>query len=170
MLNMLLGMLLLLLSYDLAEAQELQAISQNGTVVNYSLAKPLKITFDSSAFIFSSENTVLKQWGFGELRKIVYTNINTHTEDVSGNGENVSLSAYPLPIQDKLNLTFEVPVSGLVKLEMYSLTGVVVFSTPIGVFPKGQHMADVAFPALPSGHYLLRLIGDSFSRSISIIN
>ena len=170
MLNMLLGMLLLLLSYALTEAQELQAFTQSGTVETYSLTKPLKISFDSSAFIFSSESTVLKQWGYGEIRKIVYANISTKAEDFTDKIEPVSLSVFPLPLQDKLHLSFEVPASGLVKLEMYSLKGVVVFSSQLGVFTKGQHITEVGFPPLPSGQYLLRLTGNSFSRSISIIN
>ena len=73
--------MVLLASYHYSKSQSLKAISQSGKEEIYSLSQPLTVTFDSSSFIFNRNNTVLKKWGYGELRKIVYTQISTSVEE-----------------------------------------------------------------------------------------
>ena len=73
--------MVLLASYHYGQAQSLKAISQSGTEEIYSLSQPLTVTFDSTSCIFNRNNTVLKKWNYGELRKIVYTQVSTSVED-----------------------------------------------------------------------------------------
>ena len=73
-------MMVVLASYQYSQAQSLKAISQSGAEEIYSLSQPLTVTFDSSSYIFNRNNTVLKKWNYGELRKIVYTQVSTSVD------------------------------------------------------------------------------------------
>jgi hypothetical protein len=168
MFNFLLSILILLLFYDNGKAQDLQVISQDGTFTNYSISKPLKITYDSSSLFLSENNTLLKKWNFGELRKIVYVNVAGSIEENMKDSELYVLHAFPQPIQDKLNVSYEVPNSGLVSLEIYSLTGNLVYSSKLGVQTKGYYSTIVYVPFMPTGQYMLCIKGNSFSRNIPV--
>ena len=117
--------MVLLASYHYGQAQSLKAISQSGTEEIYSLSQPLTVTFDSSSFIFNRNNTVLKKWGYGELRKIVYTQISSSVEETH---IKPTVEVFPQPIEHQFTVTYTVPQSQIVRLDLYSMTGEMVFS------------------------------------------
>jgi len=162
-----------LTSYSCSKAQSLKAISQSGAEETYSLNKPLTITFDSTSFIFTSGSTIIKKWGFGELRIII--------DDVNANGtidvkeQNIPTQSnlvhvYPQPIFDKFNVFFQVPLSGPVHLNIYSLVGDLVYSHSLGYLVQGEHTSTVTIPFISTGQYILSLQGNLFLYNIPLIH
>ena len=118
-------MVVILVSYHFSKAQSLKAISQSGTEEIYSLSQPLTVTFDYSSFIFNRNTTVLKKWNYGELRKIVYTQISSSVEETH---IKPSVEVFPQPIEHQFTVSYTVPQSQIVRLDLYSMTGDMVFT------------------------------------------
>ena len=160
-------MLVILVSYHFSKAQSLKAISQNGTEEIYSLSQPLTVTFDSSSCIFNRNNTVLKKWNYGELRKIVYTQISTAVKETH---IKPTVEVFPQPIEHQFTVTYTVPQSQIVRLDLYSMTGEIVFTYSLGEVHEGEHRSTLTIPQIPSGQYILCLMGATFSYNIPLIH
>ena len=160
-------MVVILVSYHFSKAQSLKAISQSGTEEIYSLSQPLTVTFDSSSFIFNRNTTVLKKWNYGELRKIVYTQISTSVEETH---IKPPVEVFPQPIEHQFTVSYKVPQSQIVRLDLYSMTGEKVFTYSHGEVHEGEHRSTLTIPQLPSGQYILCLMGTTFSYNIPLIH
>ena len=160
-------MMVVLASYQYSQAQSLKAISQSGAEEIYSLSQPLTVTFDSSSYIFNSNNTVLKKWNYGELRKIVYTQVSTSVDEVH---IKPSVEVFPQPIEHQFTVSYIVPQSQIVRLDLYSLTGEMVYNYFIGEVYQGENKSILTIPQLPSGQYILCLMGSTFSYNIPLIH
>lgn len=160
-------MMVVLASYQYSQAQSLKAISQSGTEELYSLSQPLTITFDSTSYIFSRNNILLKKWNYGELRKIVYTQVSTSVDEVQ---IKPSVEVFPQPIEHQFTVSYTVPQSQIVRLDLYSLTGEMVFSYLLGEVHEGEHKSTLTIPHLASGQYILCLMGTTFSYNIPLIH
>ena len=160
-------MMVVLASYQYSQAQSLKAISQSGAEEIYSLSQPLTVTFDSSSFIFNRNNTVLKKWNYGELRKIVYTQVSTSVDEVH---IKPSVEVFPQPIEHQFTVSYIVPQSQIVRLDLYSLTGEMVYNYFIGEVYQGENKSTLTIPQLPSGQYILCLMGSTFSYNIPLIH
>ena len=159
--------MVLLASYHYGHAQSLKAISQSGTEEIFSLSQPLTVTFDSSSCIFNRNNTVLKKWNYGELRKIVYTQVSTSVDEVH---IKPSVEVFPQPIEHQFTVSYIVPQSQIVRLDLYSLTGEMVYNYFIGEVYQGENKSTLTIPQLPSGQYILCLMGSTFSYNIPLIH
>ena len=159
--------MVLLASYHYSKSQSLKAISQSGTEEIYSLSQPLTVTFDSSSFIFNRNNTVLKKWGYGELRKIVYTQISSSVEETH---IKPTVEVFPQPIEHQFTVTYTVPQSQIVRLDLYSMTGEMVFTYSLGEVYQGANTSTLTIPQIPSGQYILCLMGSTFSYNIPLIH
>lgn len=160
-------MMVVLASYQYSQAQSLKAISQSGTEELYSLSQPLTVTFDSSSYIFSRNNILLKKWNYGELRKIVYTQVSTSVDEVQ---IKPSVEVFPQPIEHQFTVSYTVPQSQIVRLDLYSLTGEMVYTYFIGEVYQGEHKSTLTIPQLASGQYILCLMGTTFSYNIPLIH
>jgi Secretion system C-terminal sorting domain len=162
-----LTMMVVLASYQYSQAQSLKAISQSGTEEIYSLSQPLTVTFDSSSYVFSRNNTLLKKWGYGELRKIVYTQVSTSVDEVQ---IKPSVEVFPQPIEHQFTVSYTVPQSQTVRLDLYSMTGEMVYTSLLGEVYQGENKSTLTIPQLPSGQYILCLMGSTFSYNIPLIH
>ena len=159
--------MIILASHYYSQAQSLKAISQSGKEETFSLSQPLTVTFDSSSCIFNRNNTVLKKWNYGELRKIVYTQISTSVEETH---IKPSVEVFPQPIEHQFTVAYSVPQSQIVRLDLYSMTGEMVFSYSLGEIHEGEHRSTLTIPQIPSGQYILCLMGSTFSYNIPLIH
>ena len=160
-------MMVVLASYQYSQAQSLKAISQSGAEEIYSLSQPLTVTFDSSSYVFSRNNNLLKNWNYGELRKIVYTQVSTSVDEVH---IKPSVEVFPQPIEHQFTVSYIVPQSQIVRLDLYSLTGEMVYNYFIGEVYQGENKSTLTIPQLPSGQYILCLMGSTFSYNIPLIH
>jgi hypothetical protein len=159
--------LVILISYCSSNAQSLKAISQSGYEESYSVSNNLKITFDSSAFVFSKGGTIIKKWNYGDLRKIVYTQITTSVEETH---IKPSVEIFPQPIEHQFTVAYTVPQSQIVRLDLYSMTGEMVFTYSLGEVYQGENRSTLTIPQLASGQYILCLMGATFSYNIPLIH
>jgi hypothetical protein len=159
--------LVILISYCSSNAQSLKAISQSGYEESYSVSNNLKITFDSSAFVFSKGGTIIKKWNYGDLRKIVYTQISTSVEETH---IKPSVEIFPQPIEHQFTVAYTVPQSQIVRLDLYSMTGEMVFTYSLGEVYQGENRSTLTIPQLASGQYILCLMGATFSYNIPLIH
>lgn len=159
--------MVLLASYSYSKAQSLKAISQSGTEEIYSLSQPLTVTFDSSSCIFTRNNSLIKKWNYGELRKIVYTQISTAVEEPH---IKASVEVFPQPTEHQFTVAYSVPQSQIVRLDLYSMTGEMVFTYSLGEVHEGENRSTLTIPQLASGQYILCLLGATFSYNIPLIH
>ncbi len=120
-------MMVVLASYHYSNSQSLKAISQSGTEEIYFLAQPLTVTFDSSSFVFNRNNTVLKKWGYGGLRKIIYTDISTRIDDNISSVQSHKVSVYPQPSKEQISISYHVSEQSPVHLHMYVVDGALMY-------------------------------------------
>ena len=159
--------MVILASYHYSKSQSLKAISQSGKEEIYSLSQPLTVTFDSTSCIFNRNNTVLKKWNYGELRKIVYTQVSTSVEETQ---IKPSVEVFPQPIEHQFTVAYTVPQSQIVRLDLYSMTGEMVFTYSLGEVYQGENRSTLTIPQIPSGQYILCLMGSTFSYNIPLIH
>ena len=159
--------MVLLASYHYSKSQSLKAISQSGSEEIYSLSQPLTVTYDSSSCIFTRNNSLLKKWNYGELRKIVYTQISTSVEETH---IKPPVEVFPQPIEHQFTVAYTVPQCQIVRLDLYSLTGEMVYTYSLGEVHQGEHRSTLTIPQLASGQYILCLMGATFSYNIPLIH
>jgi hypothetical protein len=159
--------MVILSSFYYSKAQSLKAISQSGYEESYLVSDNLKITFDSTAFVFSKGGTIVKKWGYGDLRKIVYTQVSTSVDETKMNH---SVEVFPQPIEHQFTVSYTVPQSQIVRLDLYSMTGEMVFTYSLGEVYQGENRSTLTIPQLASGQYILCLMGATFSYNIPLIH
>jgi len=76
---------------------------------------------------------------------------------------------YPNPFNPVTTIPFEVPVSGKVTLDIYSVTGQRVGNVLYGTLPAGSHQAVFRASHLPSGMYFYRIKAGGFSETKSML-
>jgi|GEM_PF-2492570 len=160
-----LAFLMLGMTYS-ASSQSLVAISQNDTEINYDLSG-LKITFDSTSFVFNKGDNILKKWGYGEIRKIVYTGIPVGLQE--SNASMSELNAYPQPVQDRVTVSFNLPKSESVAIQVFNPTGRLIKEHDLGFLQTGEHSTMLEIGDIHTGLYILNVQGINFKKSIPII-
>ena len=164
-------MILFILCGFCSKAQSLKAITQSGNEESYQVNNNLKITFDSSAFVFSKGGIILKKWGYGEVRKIVYADRSTSTIESIPSLQFDKVIVYPHPINEQISITYHIPELSNVRIHLYSLKGGITIILDMGILEPGSNTSTITIPSsIPSGSYILCIQGNTFSFSIPIIH
>jgi hypothetical protein len=163
--------LVILTSYCSSKAQTLKAISQSGYEESYLVSNNLKITFDSTAFVFSKGGTILKKWGYGEVSKIVYVEGSTRIDENIPSVQSYKVSVYPQPSKEQISISYHVPEQSPIHIKMYGVDGAFMFSYDVGVLQQGYNTSTITIPfSIPSGSYIMCIQGNTFSYNIPIIH
>ena len=80
-----------------------------------------------------------------------------------------SLIAYPNPFNATTTISFDLPRSGHVLLNIFDLTGRAVATLSNEIMAAGSHHINFDAAALPSGIYVYRLIGGEVSQSRKLV-
>ena len=150
----------LLFFVSTAQAQYLTVESQSGSIENYDF-KNLKITFDSTSFVFSKDNSIVKKWGYGEVHKLIYSGMSVGIEEQTYK-QNSLVHIYPQPVQQNATIKFYLPVNDNLVVRIFNATGSSVNSYSIGELQKGEHLLSVGTDYLSSGLYWVCLEGYKF--------
>jgi hypothetical protein len=163
--------LVILISYCSSNAQSLKAISQSGYEESYSVSNNLKITFDSSAFVFSKGGTIIKKWNYGDVRKIVYVDGSTRIDENIPSVQSHKVSVFPQPSKEQITISYQIPEQSPIHIKMYGVYGALMFSYNVGVLQQGHNTSTITIPfSIPSGSYIMCIQGNTFSYSIPIIH
>jgi len=71
-----------------------------------------------------------------------------------------TLTIFPNPVNDKINISFQIGEPQNIRLELLSLTGNTVFTEQLNYF-KGEYQKTLNVSSFAKGIYFLRLTGDS---------
>ena len=156
---------MLIMNYS-ASSQSLVAITQNDTENSYDLSD-LMITFDSTSFVFNKGSNILKKYGYGEIRKIVYNGIPVGFQESTVSMS--ELNAYPQPVQDKVTVSFNLPKSESVVIQVFNPTGRLIKEHDLGFLQIGEHTTMLEMTDIPSGLYIMNTQGIYFNKSIPFI-
>lgn len=121
--------------------------------------------------VFTSDDFGITCGAIGTIRRT--TNGGAFTGIVQSSGEipsSYSLSQnYPNPFNPVTNISFSVPVSGLVSLTVFDITGRNI-STPVSSsLSAGSYTVDIDASLLPSGTYFYKFTAGSFTETKKMI-
>jgi hypothetical protein len=85
--------------------------------------------------------------------------IKTIAESGSDNSS-LNLSVFPNPVSDLLNVTFNMPVAGVSKIEVFNYTGQLLIEKSLNATADLQQVK-VDVSTLPSGNYFVRIVTPS---------
>ncbi|WNH12703.1 T9SS type A sorting domain-containing protein [Thalassobellus suaedae] len=80
------------------------------------------------------------------------------------------VSNYPNPFSSETNIVFNLNQASKIKLSVYSMMGVKVFSIPEKTYSQGRNAISLSRNKLASGNYLLVLNGRDTQRTSKIIS
>jgi hypothetical protein len=139
------------------QAQYMTVESQSGSIESYD-CKNLNISFDSTSFIFSKDNSIVKKWGYGEVRKLIYSGMSVGIKEQT-NQQSALVQVYPQPVQQNATIKFFLPSNDNLVVKIINATGSIMNSQSIGEFQKGEHLLTVGTDYLSSGLYWVCLEG-----------
>jgi hypothetical protein len=88
---------------------------------------------------------------------------------VEENKSEVSLTAYPTPVMENLNLIVELNEAKDLSIEVYNIIGEQVFAKPSANYSAGRNLVAVDFSDLSNGAYFVKVIGIEQQYSLKII-
>jgi hypothetical protein len=161
----------------------------NGVGIDYSKGE-LHVNDNPYIFtIYPDENKILFDYseiagnnisGDFEVKIIAYDFNGNSTEEVFSfyyeptgvkpiPASEISLSAYPNPVGNTLNVEYTLEEPSKIKLEMYDLSGKIVFDSGYSVQNKGHHNKMIALNHLPQGAYRVVLKTEKKYYSLLIV-
>ena len=123
----------------------------------------------------TSQNLTLNA---GEYRVFIDQNIAgglvTNTRDILANNNEFKLNVYPNPVQQQATVTYELPKSGQVHIQVMNLQGQVVATKNMGFQLKGYQVFELnrqsfGGMSLASGQYILQVRVDNIVRNQKIL-
>ncbi len=129
-----------------------------GDTLRLVFAHPVKIPRWTRSFVFVSNGYYITESGGGGAQ--------TLEEDIPFVH---SLSVYPNPAKNEMNIKFGLPIGERVSLDLYDISGRMVRTIVDDNFKKGYHMIQMDCRNLPTGVYFARLVTDSFVKTKKLL-
>ncbi len=85
------------------------------------------------------------------------------------NIQTTSLSVYPNPFNDRINVEFELAEAQNVRFAIYDMTGKRIYTSGLEEFGNGRQHYTIPTTEIPVGAYLLKLVGKSVNQSVKIV-
>jgi hypothetical protein len=92
-----------------------------------------------------------------------------NTPSAAENIRTASLSAYPNPFNDRINVEFELQEAQDIRFVMYDVTGKQIYTGKLETFESGKHLYEIPTEGIPAGNYTLTLAGKSGSRPVKLV-
>jgi uncharacterized repeat protein (TIGR02543 family) len=136
-------------------------IEANGTGITLELKNP---DLDNT----KPENWVaVKQYGTPGAVNSMLTDILEPKLNISSNG---IITAFPNKFSDYTTISFTLPSSGKVKIDVIDLQGIIIENLVDGYFPAGDNYTDWSPESLiGSGMYIIRLISGTYIDNINVV-
>ncbi len=101
--------------------------------------------------------------------KVYINKVTVGTQNIDLNGDNMyNLSVFPNPVSDLVNVAYFVPNLNNHSLTVFDVTGNEIFKMEL---PKsiGRHNNNLDFSAYPSGTFIIKIVGGSYSTVQKVI-
>jgi peroxiredoxin len=153
--------------------------SSTGLNVNYllkgsSVAKTYNTTYDRLAVI-DTKGILVHKGSIEASSDVTNAKVAVQaaldvTTSVSSLAENVGVfENYPNPFRDETTIRFQLNKSGMVSMDVYTITGKKVLSLVEQTYPSGEHQVNISKGNLEKGLYLLRMKNESISLTHKMI-
>ena len=140
----------------------------DGTSNNYNLTDVRKINFNNDVMQLHLNDGSTYNWNVSTIKYYEYSQ-NTGIEQILDFVNFHDVKVYPNPLNNLLNVSYTLPISGKVLLEIYDYTGKLLIRKDMGSLNKGNHIDQLNTTKLSSGIYVLTIKGEQSSISKKII-
>jgi hypothetical protein len=147
--------------------QSLNVNNTNGNNAFYNLQDVRKITFENSNLVVSLLNGNSFSYNLATLSNYVYDESSVQNLLDLANAWNVKV--YPNPTQNSLFIEYSLKNNQNMGYSLLDLSGKELIKQYIGNQGPGEFIINVSLDELPSGSYILQVLGDGYSY-ISKIN
>ena len=140
----------------------------DGTSNNYNLTDVRKINFNNDVMQLHLNDGSTYNWNVSTIKYYEYSQ-NTGIEQILDFVNFHDVKVYPNPLNNLLNVSYTLPISGKVLLEIYDYTGKLLIRKDMGSLNKGNHIDQLNTTKLSSGIYVLTIKGEQSIISKKII-
>ena len=140
----------------------------DGTSNNYNLTDVRKINFNNDVMQLHLNDGSTYNWNVSTIKYYEYSQ-NTGIEQILDFVNFHDVKVYPNPLNNLLNVSYTLPISGKVLLEIYDYTGKLLIRKDMGSLNKGNHIDQLNTTKLSSGIYVLTIKVEQSSISKKII-
>lgn len=140
----------------------------DGTSNNYNLTDVRKINFNNDVMQLHLNDGSTYNWNVSTIKYYEYSQ-NTGIEQILDFVNFHDVKVYPNPLNNLLNVSYNLPILGKVLLEIYDYTGKLLIRKDMGSLNKGNHIDQLNTTKLSSGIYVLTIKGEQSSISKKII-
>ena len=141
---------------------------QDGSSSEYELSDVRKITFDNDVMNLHLNDGSVYNWNVSTISHYNYDQ-NTGIEQILDLVNFLDVNVYPNPINNHLNVSYNLSKSDNVSIEIYGYSGRLLIKEDVGNQGKGNHLNQLNTNELASGNYVLHIVGDKSSISKKII-
>jgi len=140
----------------------------DGTSNNYNLTDVRKIIFNNDVMQLHLNDGSTFNWNVSTINHYEYSQ-NTGIEQILDFVNFHDVKVYPNPLNKLLNVSYNLPISDKVLLEICDYTGKLLIRKDLGTVNKGNHIHQLNTTKLSSGIYILTIKGKRSSISKKII-
>lgn len=155
-------------SISLLVSQSIYFNYSNGTSNNYNLTDVRKIIFNNDVMQLHLNDGSTYNWNVSTINYYEYSQ-NTGIEQILDFVNFHDVKVYPNPLNNNLNISYNLPISDEVLLEIYDYNGKLLIRKDIGSLNMGNHIHQLNTTKLSSGIYILTIKGEQRSISKKII-
>tara|TARA_B100000927_G_C16305912_1_gene405405 strand:- start:90 stop:608 length:519 start_codon:yes stop_codon:yes gene_type:complete len=143
----------------------------DGSSSEYELEDVRKITFEGDVMQLHLNDGSQYNWNVSTIGHYQYeeSSPSTNIEQILELVNFLEVTLYPNPVKNDLNISFNLPFSDNVSLEIYDYSGRLLIKKNLGRLDKGNQLYQLNINELKSGIYVLNIIGDKSSISKNII-
>ena len=155
-------------SINLLVSQSIFFDYSDGTSNNYYLTDVRKINFNNDVMQLHLNDGSTYNWNVSTIKNYEYSQ-NTGIEQILDFVNFHDVKVYPNPLNNLLNVSYNLPISDKVLLEICDYTGKLLIRKDLGSLNKGNHIDQLNTTKLSSGIYVLTIKGEQSSISKKII-
>ena len=137
----------------------------NGTQIPYALSSIRKLTFSSGNIQVNKTSGSTDSYALNDIRYLNFSNLTTNVSQISSEESN-NIMLNPNPAIDQLQISYETPKAGNVRVEIVNVQGQVLLqqtlisqNLPAG-HAGGTNHAIISVSQLAKGIYICRLQSD----------
>ena len=143
----------------------------DGSTSEYELEDVHKITFEGDVMQLHLIDGSQYNWNVSTIGHYQYeqSSPSTNIEQILDLVNFLEVTVYPNPINNNLNIAYNLPFSDNVSLEIYDYSGKLLIKEDLGRQDMGSQLHQLSINELKSGSYLLNIVGDKSSISKKLI-
>lgn len=150
-------------------AQEVNIHFSFGTNLSYNLEDVRKITFEGDEMNLQLWDGSEYSWNVSTVNYYEYQGLVTNLEVFSLNNNSLNVKLFPNPVEELLNVLFQVSEADEFVLSLIDLSGKVLIVRNLGNKAPGDYLETIDLNEFPKGIYICKIGGKRTSAAQRII-